>query len=49
MRSFEHDYLLEAPISHSLLISVRALGEFRGRQMPGLSGSELSDIAAGTF
>src|SRR4030042_400657 len=33
MRSFEHDYLLETPISHSLLMSARALGEFRGRQM----------------
>ncbi len=33
MRSFEHDYLLETPISHSLLMSVCALGEFRGRQM----------------
>ena len=32
MRSFEHGYLLETPISHSLLMSVRALGEFRGRQ-----------------
>lgn len=33
MRSFEHGYLLEASISHRLLMSVRALGEFRGRQM----------------
>jgi Fic family protein len=32
MKSFEHDYLLHAPISHSLLITVRALGESRGRQ-----------------
>jgi len=33
MRSFERDYLLETPISHSLLMSARALGELRGRQM----------------
>ena len=33
MRLFEHGYLLEAPISHDLLISARALGEFRGRQI----------------
>lgn len=33
MKSFEHDYLFETPISHSLLMSVRTLGEFRGRQM----------------
>jgi len=33
MKSFEHDYLLETPISHSLLLSARSLGEFRGRQM----------------
>jgi len=33
VRSFEHDYYLETPISHSLLMSVRVLGEFRGRQM----------------
>lgn len=32
MRSFEHGYLLETPISHALLMSMRALGEFRGRQ-----------------
>jgi len=32
MRSFEYGNLLETPISHSLLMSVRALGEFRGRQ-----------------
>jgi len=32
MRSFEHDYFLEAPISHPLLSSVRALGEFHGRE-----------------
>jgi len=32
MRSFEHDYLLETPISHSMLMAVRVLGEFRGRQ-----------------
>ncbi|HNS22842.1 MAG TPA: Fic family protein [Sedimentisphaerales bacterium] len=32
MRSFEHGYLLETAISHSLLMAVRVLGEFRGRQ-----------------
>jgi len=32
MKSFEYGYLLETPISHSLLMSVRALGEYRGRQ-----------------
>jgi Fic family protein len=32
MKSFQHGYLLDTPISHSLLMSMRALGEFRGRQ-----------------
>ena len=32
MRSFEHDYLLETPLSHGLLMAMRTLGEFRGRQ-----------------
>ncbi|MGH7209812.1 MAG: Fic family protein [Nitrospiraceae bacterium] len=32
MRSFEHDYLLETPLSHGLLVAMRTLGEFRGRQ-----------------
>jgi Fic family protein len=32
MKSFEHDYLLEQAISQNLLMAVRALGEFRGRQ-----------------
>lgn len=32
MRSFEHGYLLEQPISQSLLMTVRTLGEYRGRQ-----------------
>ena len=32
MRSFEHGYLLEQPISHNLLMMVRTLGEYRGRQ-----------------
>jgi len=31
MRSFENRYLLDTPISHSLLVAVRTLGEFRGR------------------
>lgn len=32
MRSFEHDYLLDTPLSHGLLQAMRAIGEFRGRQ-----------------
>lgn len=32
MRSFEHGYLLETAISHPLTMSMRVLGEFRGRQ-----------------
>ncbi len=32
MKSFEHSYLYEMPISHGLLSTVRALGEFRGRE-----------------
>src|SRR3989338_4961668 len=32
MRSFEHGYFLEQPISQDLLMTVRALGEHRGRQ-----------------
>ena len=32
MRSFEHGYLFEQPISQALLMTVRMLGEFRGRQ-----------------
>jgi len=32
MRSFEHGYLLEQPISQNMLMTVRMLGEFRGRQ-----------------
>ncbi|MBI1746907.1 MAG: Fic family protein [Acidobacteria bacterium] len=32
MRSFEHDYLLDTSLSHGLLMAMRALGEFRGRQ-----------------
>ena len=32
MKSFEHDYLLDMPISHQLLSSVRMVGEYRGRQ-----------------
>src|SRR3989339_133934 len=32
MKSFEHDYLLDAPISHRLLSSVRMIGKYRGRQ-----------------
>lgn len=33
MKSFEFGYFLEQPISQSLLMTVRALGEFRGRQV----------------
>jgi len=32
MRSFEHGYLLEQPISQDMLMTVRVLGEHRGRQ-----------------
>ena len=32
MKSFEHSYLYEMPISHDLLSTMRALGEFRGRE-----------------
>ncbi|MBN1381311.1 MAG: hypothetical protein JXA41_06535 [Deltaproteobacteria bacterium] len=32
MRSFEYGYYLETPLSHALLMAMRALGEFRGRQ-----------------
>jgi len=32
MHSFEYGYLLEQPISQKLLMTVRALGEYRGRQ-----------------
>jgi hypothetical protein len=32
MKSFEHGYLYEMPISHGLLATVRGLGEFRGRE-----------------
>lgn len=33
MKSFEHGYFLETPLSHELVMAVRAVGEFRGRQM----------------
>ena len=42
MRSFEHGYLLDAPISHSLLMSMRAVGEFRGRQV--LYGQQAPEV-----
>ena len=32
MKSFEHGYLLEMPISHGLLSSIGRLGAFRGRE-----------------
>ncbi|KXK29200.1 MAG: Fic family protein [Candidatus Omnitrophica bacterium] len=32
MRSFEHEYLLEQPISHSQLTMVRVIGEHKGKQ-----------------
>ena len=33
MKSFEHGYYLDTPVSHDLVMAVRTLGEFRGRQM----------------
>jgi len=33
VRSFEHNYLFDTPLSHALLMAVRSLGEFRGRQV----------------
>jgi Fic family protein len=33
MRSLEHDYLTEQPISQQLLMTIRGLGECRGRQV----------------
>jgi Fic family protein len=32
MRSFEYDYLLETPITHMQGMTLRALGEYRGRE-----------------
>ena len=32
MKSFEYGYYLETPLSHALLMTMRLLGEFRGRQ-----------------
>lgn len=32
MRSLEHGYLLEQPVLQNLLMTVRAIGEYRGRQ-----------------
>ena len=32
MKSFEHGYLYDMPISHSLVSGMRLLGEFRGRE-----------------
>jgi len=32
MKSFEHGYYLETPISHAFVMAMRSLGEFRGRQ-----------------
>src|SRR3990170_1553945 len=32
MRSFEHGYLLEQPISQEMLMMGRTIGEYRGRQ-----------------
>ncbi len=32
MRSIEHGYYLDTPLSHRLLMTMRSLGEFRGRQ-----------------
>jgi len=33
VRSFTHNYYLDVPLSHRLVMAMRALGEFRGRQM----------------
>lgn len=32
MKSFEYGYYLETPLSHNLVMTMRSLGEFRGRQ-----------------
>lgn len=32
MKSFEHDYYVDTPVSHSFVMAMRAMGEFRGRQ-----------------
>jgi Fic family protein len=32
MRSFEHGYLFDTPVSHLMVMTMRALGESRGRQ-----------------
>lgn len=32
MRSFEYGYFLETPLSHGFLMTMRSLGEFKGRQ-----------------
>lgn len=42
MRSFDHGYLLETSISHSLVMSMRVLGEFRGRQ--GLYSDQFPEV-----
>lgn len=42
MKSFEHGYLLETPVSHALLMNMRALGEFRGRQA--LYGEQFPEV-----
>lgn len=33
MKSFEHGYILDQPISQNLLMTTRALGEYRGKQI----------------
>ena len=42
MRSFEHGYLLETAISHPLLMNMRLLGEFSGRQ--GLYAEQFPEV-----
>jgi len=32
MKSFEHDYYLDIPVTHDTLKAIRLIGEFRGRQ-----------------
>lgn len=42
MKSFEHGYLYDMPISHGLVSSMRLLGEFRGRE--GLYTQQSSEV-----
>jgi len=42
LRSFEHGYLLDVPLSHSLVMAMRALGEHRGRSA--LHGEQFPEV-----